>query len=164
MKTGNKYFPLYQALSAAGVEKTALSFAEIEAILGRALPPSARARRDWWGNRREASQAGAWMEAGFHVIELDLAGERVTFGKPGRPYHIRREGGTILWDGDLIKALRQHMGFSQAELASELGVRQQTISEWETGSYAPSRATRKYLTLVAERAGFPYGEGEGNAE
>jgi transcriptional regulator with XRE-family HTH domain len=27
------------------------------------------------------------------------------------------------------------MGFSQAELAVELGVRQQTISEWETGMY-----------------------------
>ncbi len=159
LKTGNKYHPLYQALSAGGMEKAAFSFAGIESILGELLPPSARARRDWWGNRQKATQAKAWMEAGYHVIELDLAGERVTFGRPRRAYNVRREGGTVLWDSDLIKGLRQHMGLSQAELAVELGVRQQTISEWETGMYAPSRATRKYLTLVAERAGFLYGEG-----
>jgi DNA-binding transcriptional regulator YiaG len=60
--------------------------------------------------------------------------------------------------------LRQYLGLSQAQFAEQLGVRQQTISEWETGMYAPSRATRKYLTLVAERAGFSYGEGEGKPD
>jgi DNA-binding transcriptional regulator YiaG len=52
------------------------------------------------------------------------------------------------------------MEFSQAELAEELGVRQQTISEWETGMYQPKRAMSKLLTMVAEQAGFRYGEGE----
>ena len=37
-------------------------------------------------------------------------------------------------------------------------MRQQTVSEWETGVYAPTRATSKFLTLVAERAGFNFGE------
>ena len=60
----------------------------------------------------------------------------------------------------MIKALRQHMEASQGELADELGVRQQTISEWETGVYAPSRATSKHLGLVAEKAGFAYEAGE----
>jgi DNA-binding transcriptional regulator YiaG len=48
------------------------------------------------------------------------------------------------------------MDLSQAELAERLGVRQQTISEWETGVYQPKRAMSRLLTLVAERAGFPY--------
>jgi len=60
------------------------------------------------------------------------------------------------WDAESIKALREHMGLSQQELADELQVRQQTISEWETGVYTPRRSTSKYLALIAERAGFAY--------
>ncbi len=41
---------------------------------------------------------------------------------------------------------------SQAELAAELGVRQQTVSEWETGRYAPRGASMRLLGLVAESA------------
>jgi DNA-binding transcriptional regulator YiaG len=63
------------------------------------------------------------------------------------------------WDAESIKALREHMGLSQQELADELQVRQQTISEWETGMYAPRRSTSRYLSMVAERAGFQYTAG-----
>ncbi len=63
---------------------------------------------------------------------------------------------SIDWDAEEIKALRTHMGLSQVDLAQELGVRQQTISEWETGLYKPRRSTAKYLTMVAERVGFAY--------
>jgi len=156
MKAGHKYFGLYQALHASGQDRISLTFGEIEALLGRPLPVSARARRDWWGNRNGASQSAAWMEAGYHVDKLVLPEERVTFVKPVRIYKIHKSGESVDWDSDLIKSLRFHMGLSQAEFAEQLGVRQQTISEWETGIYAPSRATRKYLTLVAERAGFVY--------
>ena len=41
-------------------------------------------------------------------------------------------------------------------MAETLGTRQQTISEWEVGVYAPRRSTSKYLNLIAERAGFTY--------
>jgi DNA-binding transcriptional regulator YiaG len=37
-------------------------------------------------------------------------------------------------------------------------VRQQTVSEWETGAYRPRGASDRLLTIVAERAGFAYGE------
>jgi putative transcriptional regulator len=60
------------------------------------------------------------------------------------------------WDAESIKALREHMGLSQQELADELQVRQQTISEWETGMYTPRRSTSRYLSMVAEGAGFAY--------
>jgi DNA-binding transcriptional regulator YiaG len=49
------------------------------------------------------------------------------------------------------------MGMTQQEMADELGVRQQTISEWEVGVYIPRRSTQKYLSLIAERVGFQYG-------
>lgn len=71
-------------------------------------------------------------------------------GEEREPYRGR-------WDRQRIKALRRHLDLSQDELALELGMRQQTISEWETGRYEPRGGSAKLLTLVAERAGFEYG-------
>ncbi len=52
--------------------------------------------------------------------------------------------------------MRQHLGLTQAKLAEELGTRQQTISEWETGMYQPRGASATLLSMVAERSGFKY--------
>jgi len=41
-------------------------------------------------------------------------------------------------------------------MADQLGTRQQTISEWETGMYQPRGASSTLLAIVAERAGFEY--------
>ena len=60
------------------------------------------------------------------------------------------------WEQESIKALRQHMGLSQQAMADEMGTRQQTVSEWETGLYAPRGASSKLLTIIAERARFHY--------
>ena len=60
------------------------------------------------------------------------------------------------WNGQRIQALRQHLKLTQAKLAEELGTRQQTISEWETGMYKPRGTSVTLLTLVAERSGFKY--------
>jgi len=66
----------------------------------------------------------------------------------------KRKG--VDWDRQRIRALRQHLKLTQAKLAEELGTRQQTISEWETGMYKPRGASATLLTLVAERSGFKY--------
>jgi DNA-binding transcriptional regulator YiaG len=39
-------------------------------------------------------------------------------------------------------------------------MRQQTVSEWETGKYTPRRSTGVLLEFVAERVGFRYGVDE----
>lgn len=70
------------------------------------------------------------------------------------------------WDAGGVRGLRERLGLSQQALAAELGVRQQTVSEWETGRYRPRGASNRLLTLVAERAGFRYGQepaGEGDS-
>ena len=67
---------------------------------------------------------------------------------------------TIDWKPERIRALRDHMRMTQQQMADELGVRQQTISEWEVGLYVPRRATQKYLSLIAERVGFTYSMGK----
>ena len=60
------------------------------------------------------------------------------------------------WDAESIHALREHLEMTQQEMSEELGTRQQTISEWETGMYRPRGGMNRLLTLVAERAGFDY--------
>ena len=56
------------------------------------------------------------------------------------------------WDAGSVRALRRRLGMTQRALADELGVRQQTISEWETGVYRPRGASARLLRHVAERA------------
>ena len=60
------------------------------------------------------------------------------------------------WDRRRIRALRQHLRLTQTQLAEQLGTRQQTISEWETGMYQPKGTSVTLLTIVAERSGFQY--------
>ena len=161
IKVGSKYFPLYTYLQRRWGTTVELSFDKIEQLLGESLPPSARSSRAFWSNRnRGGFQAAAWMESGFHVLEVDLKNERVIFGQPILRYTVQREGDDVRWDGRMVRALREYLGLSQAEMATVLGVRQQTVSEWETSAYIPTRSRSKHLSMVAERAGFPVLDGE----
>ena len=63
---------------------------------------------------------------------------------------------TYKWDRERIRALRGYLDMTQVELADEMGIRQQTVSEWEVGIYIPRGASVKLLTMIAERAGFKY--------
>ncbi len=72
-----------------------------------------------------------------------------------------RRAPQYVWTGEAIRALREHMNLTQREMADELEVRQQTISEWETNAHIPHRSTQKTLSMIAERVDFAY---EINAE
>ncbi len=74
--------------------------------------------------------------------------------KPRRP----------VWNAERVRSLREHLGITQQQLADELNVRQQTVSEWETGQYRPRGASERLLGMVAERAEFAYGEGEASPQ
>lgn len=157
MTPQSKYQPLQDYLRRQGQIEITLTIAEIEALLGAQLPASARTQRAWWSNRRTgAVQAVAWMGIGYYAAEVDLAAERITFRKPLQIYKVAQKDKIIHWDAELVKALRHHMGLTQAEFARELGIRQPTVSEWETGAYGPRRSSSKLLTMVAEAAAFPY--------
>ena len=60
------------------------------------------------------------------------------------------------WQADNIRALRTHLGLSQTALSREIGIRQQTISEWETAMYAPRGASVTILTLLAVSSNFQF--------
>jgi len=88
-------------------------------------------------------------------------------GRRRVPYGRTAGGEAAAWDGRRVRSLRRHLGLSQDELAGELGTRQQTVSEWETGRYRPRGASSRLLSIVAERAGFEYGKratGKGKEE
>jgi DNA-binding transcriptional regulator YiaG len=63
------------------------------------------------------------------------------------------------WDAAAVRALRVRLGLTQRELADAIGVRQQTVSEWETGMYRPRGASVRMLRAVAERVVQPYDAG-----
>ncbi len=69
--------------AAAGQYRVVLSFAQVEALLGRPLPPvvrRARTPRGWWRNDgREAHAWYGWLRAGWFVGAVSLATETVTF-------------------------------------------------------------------------------------
>jgi putative transcriptional regulator len=60
------------------------------------------------------------------------------------------------WRKKDVRALRQHLNLTQAQLAEELGTRQQTISEWEHGMYRPRGTSATLLSIIAERSGLTY--------
>jgi hypothetical protein len=76
-----KYEPLSAHLEAASAAEWAATFAQVEQVLGRSLPPSARKHREWWSNQASAghSQARGWQDAGWQVWKVDLASEKVIF-------------------------------------------------------------------------------------
>lgn len=61
----------------------------------------------------------------------------VTFKTFQAIYQIQRKDGEITWNADSIKALRIYKGLNQEQFASELGVRRETVSEWENSKYEP---------------------------
>lgn len=78
------YEALREYLARRDVRRVELSFEAFEEILGRMLPPSAHNHRAWWGNHVGAhSHARSWLEAGWEVEEVNLAGARVVFRKVG---------------------------------------------------------------------------------
>ena len=155
-KPGSKYAALYEHLRRRGESSVEMSLSEIEAITGGPLPASARRGSAFWSNRRGGLQSAAWLSAGFKVTGFDRRRRRVRFERPRTRLPAAKGGVPGPWDGESVRALREHLGLNQEGLAEILGVRQQTISEWETGAYAPSRASSKHLDLVAERAEFGY--------
>lgn len=79
---GSKYAPLSDYLKAlpARQDQLALSFSQVEKILGNQLPPSAYKYREWWANDAvHHSHARGWVGVGWKVDRVDLGSTKVVF-------------------------------------------------------------------------------------
>ena len=82
-----KYDGLARLLRDLSGSRAQLTFETIAAAVPGGLPPSAYRYAAWWSNEARGShvEAQAWMEAGWRVEELDLAGRTVTFVRSSGP-------------------------------------------------------------------------------
>lgn len=68
----------------------------------------------------------------------------------------RKSGKNFDWDARMVRSLREHIGVTQQEMADRLGIRQQTVSEWENEAYRPRGASVTLLKMIAESSKFDY--------
>ena len=57
-----------------------------------------------------------------------------------------------------IKKVRIEIGYSQEQLARELGVSFATINRWENGKTVPNMKAMKQMKDFCEKNGFSFGE------
>lgn len=69
-----KYAPLATFLAALPPETltVTLTLPEIETLVGRPLPPSARMPK-WWWNLVDSPQSQIWMDGGWRVVRAELS-------------------------------------------------------------------------------------------
>ena len=76
------YDPLRSRLGRSDKQMVTFSFSEIEKLIGRPLPRSAHARKEWWSNENVAttthSQCISWQAAGYGA-EVNLTEKTVRF-------------------------------------------------------------------------------------
>ena len=81
----SKYAPLTAGLADHVGPEWRATFAEIEAVLGFALPRGARSGRIWWANSGAMPHQRAWTSAGWEVAEVDQDAGLVTFRRIAPP-------------------------------------------------------------------------------
>ncbi|MFN3930621.1 MAG: hypothetical protein ACK4JY_02625 [Brevundimonas sp.] len=76
----SKYDPLEHFLKSRQTEEVPMTFAEIEKIIGRALPQKASGHRAWWSNNPSNNvMTKAWLAAGYQTERVDMASRRLVF-------------------------------------------------------------------------------------
>jgi hypothetical protein len=77
-----RYSPLedYLRSQPSGVVDVAMTFDEVEGIIGDKLPASAFKHRPWWSNNASNSTiTNAWLNAGFRSEQVNMETRRLVF-------------------------------------------------------------------------------------
>jgi hypothetical protein len=109
-----KYEPLRNYLSSRSGDEEAMTFGQLERLVGP-LPDSAREHRAWWGNDDYKSQSQAWRAAGWHVASVNQSSGQVVFarGIQGRTSGLRQRvpaPGRSYIDAQVIAAIKAKEG------------------------------------------------------
>ena len=78
------YGRIGEMLDESNEESVTVSFAEVEDILGRPLPASARKYPSWWGNTDHSPQGRGWLDLGWRVGRIRMVNEEVRFDRQSR--------------------------------------------------------------------------------
>ncbi len=74
------YTLLEEHLQGRSEARIPFRFADIEEIIGSELPASAREHRAWWSNNPSNNpMTYAWLNAGYHTEDVNMASEKLTF-------------------------------------------------------------------------------------
>ena len=111
-----KYFPLQGFLSGCDQDRVTLSFGDLEKLLGKPLPTSARTNPAWWANHAAGRSHTVWLKVGWRTKNLNIAQEEVDFvratppparkGKSSLATLIQELSGTVtILDPDLTRPI-----------------------------------------------------------
>src|SRR3546814_14827601 len=68
------------------IDLVSLSFAQIENIIGMALPDSARKHAVWWSNSPSRGRhTQAWLGTGWETTNRNLKAQTISFQRAGEP-------------------------------------------------------------------------------
>jgi hypothetical protein len=82
----SKYDALGAFLKKQRNDRVPMSFAEVERVTGKKLPPSAAKHRPWWSNNPDNSvMTRVWLDAGFESEQVDMAGRKLVFRRVRKP-------------------------------------------------------------------------------
>ena len=91
-KVASKYASLHDYLANRFADSVVLTFAQLEDLLGCALPDSARVQQEWWTSpERDAGKAScsdAWILAG-RTARPNLLARTVAFDRRAEPRRAR---------------------------------------------------------------------------
>lgn len=134
-----RYEPLRAFLDQQSGEQVRLSFAEIEAILGVALPNSKRYPAWWSNNPSNNPMTKVWLSAGFVTEQVDTSREtlvfrrRATAAAPGvaeQPSTFHSDPSRPPPPGDWLAKLRARLG-GTVQTAPDWDLTQPTGEVWD---------------------------------
>jgi len=67
----------------ANKAQVAMTFADLERVMGRPLSRTAKTDRTWWANTNSRSQTNEWVMAGWRVEQVYLPAGLIVFRRPG---------------------------------------------------------------------------------
>lgn len=152
----HQYEPLRSHLAQQGKSPVTMTFEQIERLLGRPLPPSARGHsmRQWWANTDTHSQAKAWLEAG-RKAKLDARKKAVTFvpdrGPPSAPDQLtvprdRLTPAALRLLEDVAEETSVEIGEAMARLLNQAALRRRRETlDWFARHTVPSAVSSAEL-------------------
>jgi hypothetical protein len=110
----SRYDPFGVFLAGRADDLVPVTFGEVEAALGFALPPSKRYPAWWSNNPSNNPMTKVWLEAGFVSEQVDTVGEKLVFRRVKAPeprgVGVEEAGRLYVAAPGLIARLRAALG------------------------------------------------------